>query len=106
MFWKKRKSPTEQVKADTDAIVRSLGPKWRMFCETLIFKEDVPLWQRIELFANPALEFMFQNYPSMKHAPPKLLWMMIFTAILESKTHPTEEVNTAICQVLAKYARG
>lgn len=106
MFWKKRKSPAELVKADTRTIIRSLGPKWRMFCETLPFKEDVPLWQRIEAFAQPAIAGMMQHYPSSKHAPPGMLWMMIFTAILESKTHPADEVNAAIAQLEAKYARG
>lgn len=54
MFWKKKKSPAEEVKSDTDAIVRSLGPKWRTFRETMPFKDEVPLWQRIEAFASPA----------------------------------------------------
>lgn len=106
MFWKKKKSPADQVKADMDAIVTSLGPKWKMFCQTLPFKADVPLADRIEMFATPAIAGMMQHYPSTKSAPPGMLWMMIFTAILESKTHPAAEVNAAIAQLEAKYARG
>lgn len=106
MFWKKRKTPAEQVKGDTDAIVASLGPKWRMFCQAVPFKPEVPLADRIEAFAAPAIAGMLQHYPTTKSAPPGLLWMMVFTAILESKTHPAAEVNAAIAQLEAKYARG
>jgi hypothetical protein len=102
----KGKSIAVQVKADTDAIVASLGPKWKMFCEKMPFKAEVPLADRIEAFAAPAFAGMLQHYPSTKSAPAGMLWMMVFTAILESKTHPVDEVNAAIAQLEAKYARG
>jgi hypothetical protein len=106
LFWKKRKSPEHQVKADMSAIVASLGPKWKLFCQQMPFKAEVPLWQQIEAFATPAIAGMMQHYPSTKAAPPGLLWMMVFTAILDSNTHPAAEVNAAIATLEAKYAGG
>lgn len=106
MFRKKRKSTEDQVKADMAAMVASLGTKWRMFCEQMPFATEVPLWQRIEAFAAPAIAGMMLNYPSTKAAPPEFLWMMVLTAILESKTHPATDVNAAIAQLEAKFAKG
>lgn len=106
MFWKKKKTLTDQVKAHSDAIVASLNPKWKVFCQTMPFKVEVPLADRIEAFASPAIAGMLQHYSWTKAAPPGMLWMMVFTAILESKTHPVADVNAAIAQLEAKYARG
>ena len=106
MFWKKQKTPAEQVKADADAIVQSLGPKWRTFCEMVPFEDDVRLWQRTEAFASPAIAGMMQHYPSTKHAPPGALWMMIFTAVMESGTNSLADVNEAAAQLETKYAGG
>jgi hypothetical protein len=66
---------------------------------------EVPLADRIEAFASPAMAGMLQNYPSTKAAPPGALWMMIFAAVLESKTHPLEESHEATAQLEAKFAR-
>lgn len=97
-------SAAEQVKFDSNAIAASLGPKWKMFCE-LPFRTDVPLANRIEAFAAPAIAAMLENYPSTKSAPPGLPWLMIFTAVLTSKTHPVAQVNAAIDMLEAKYSR-
>jgi hypothetical protein len=105
VFWKKKKTPDEQVKADVNAIVASLEPKWKYFCEAVPFRADVPLHDRIDAFAAPAIAGILQNYPSTKHAPPQMLWLMIFTAIQESRTHPMTEVNAAVAELQKKYAR-
>ena len=104
MFWKKRKAPTDQVMDDAAKIIEALKPKWEMFCQTIPFRADVPLANRIEAFASPAMAGMMQQYPSTKSAPPSVLWLMVFTAVLESKTHPTADVNAAIAQLEMKYA--
>lgn len=49
---------------------------------------------------------MMQHYPSTKQAPPGALWMMIFTAVMESGTPSQAEVNEAVAQLEAKYAGG
>ena len=46
---------------------------------------------------------MYTKFPITKHAPPSVLWMAVFTAVLESKTHPTDEVNKAVNLLRAKY---
>jgi len=104
MFWKKKPMAT-QMASDSAAIVDALRPKWKMFCETMPFPDDMPLADRIEAFSAPAMAGMFKHYPSTKVAPPGVLWMMIFTAVLESKTHVVADVNAAIAQLEARHAR-
>jgi hypothetical protein len=61
------------------------------------------LAHEIELFSGNAFRFIYTKFPITKHAPPSILWMAVFTAVLESKTHPTDEVNKAINLLRAKY---
>ncbi len=67
------------------------------------FKEEVPLCQRIEAFATPAIAGMMQNFPSTKDVPVGLLRRAVFTAILESGTHHPDDVSSAIAQLEVKY---
>jgi len=83
-----------------------LGPTWLKFHEQLPVAPNAPLAERIDAFSVVAFRGMFENYPSSKSAPIGALWMMIFTAILESKTHPAAEVDTAVATLEAKYAGG
>jgi hypothetical protein len=57
----------------------------------------------IEQFSGSAIRFMYTKFPITKHAPPSVIWMAVFTAVLESKTHPTDEVNKAVNLLRAKY---
>ena len=99
------KSPAEQVKVDAQLIIDALARKWKLYCEKLPYTADDPLALRINDFATVAIPAMHVHVPSTKAAPPGALWMMIFTAIQESKTHPQKELNKAIAELEAKYAR-
>jgi hypothetical protein len=57
----------------------------------------------IEQFSADAFRFMYTKFPLTKHAPASLLWMAVFTAVLECRTHPTDQVNNAIDLLRAKY---
>ena len=61
------------------------------------------LAREIEEFAQSAFRFMFAQFPIMKEAPPFHLWLVVFTAVLETKTLPTDNVNAAIDLLRAKY---
>ena len=57
----------------------------------------------IEEFSQTAFRFMFTRFPLTKEAPPYFLWLTVFTAVLESKTHDPDQVNKAIDLLRAKY---
>jgi hypothetical protein len=50
----------------------------------------------IERFSATALRFVYTKTSYLKHAPPRTIWLAVFTAVAESKIHPTDQVNEAI----------
>ncbi|MBX9682152.1 MAG: hypothetical protein K2X41_00020 [Hyphomicrobium sp.] len=106
MFWKRRKTPDEQVKDDTDAILDVLGSTWVKFHDQLPVAPNATLAERIDSFSVVAFRGMFENYPSTKSAPIGALWMLIFNAVMQSKTHSVAELNAAVATLEAKYAGG
>ena len=92
------------MSAETDEIVEALKRKWTEFQTLLPFKADVPLSERIEAFVEPAREGILQNYPSMRAAPNVVIWEMIFVAVIESGSHPPDEVSRARAVLATKYA--
>ena len=110
MFGKKRKSRedeiAEQLHAEAARVVEILTGKWVQFQTMVPFRADVPLADRIEAFMMPAREGILQNVPIMRMAPNALIWEMIFVAVIESKTHPADEVSKARETLAAKYAQG
>ena len=79
--------------------------KWIYFNETIHLKADVPLPQKIDLFVQPIQQFFQSKYPLLLLGLSEIFWLTVFTAILESGTHPKEEVNAAIAELKGKYAR-
>lgn len=79
--------------------------KWVQFNETVHLKPGIPLSQRIDAFAQPIQQFFETKYPALLLGSSELFWLTIFTAILESGTHPKDEVNAAVGELRSKYAR-
>jgi hypothetical protein len=104
-FSKKPQAPDidAEVKAISDLCVAAFKRTWT----DLNSKADTPeaLAAEIEDFSQSAFQFMFTKFPLTKQAPPYFLWLTVFTAVLESKTHPTAQVNHAIDLLRAKYAQ-
>ena len=106
-FFKKRKSaPTaDELSAQTASALEEVKGKWIYFNETIHLKADIPLSQKIDLFVQPIQQFFQSKYPLLLLGSSEIFWLTVFTAILESGTHPKEEVNAAIAELKGKYAR-
>lgn len=106
-FKKKQKGfpSADELKRLTAAACEEVKAKWVYFNETIHFKESVPLSQKIGSFAQPIQEFFKSKYPVLLLGPTEIFWLTVFTAILESGTHPKEKVNAAIEELRIKYAR-
>ena len=106
-FFKKRKSepPADELSAQTASALEDVKGKWIYFNETIHLKTDVPLSQKIDFFVQPIQQFFQSKYPLLLLGPSEIFWLTVFTAILESGTHPKEEVNAAIAELKEKYAR-
>jgi hypothetical protein len=106
-FFKKRQSaPTaEELSALSASALEDVKSKWVYFNQTIHLKADVPLSQKIDFFAQPVQQFFETKYPLLLLGSSEIFWLTVFTAILESGTHPKEEVNSAIAELKSKYAR-
>ena len=112
---RKREAPVQPAVSEEDVSTAikeqilqcsgKLREKWVSFCERVPFRGDVPLSERIEAFAVPAAKFVDNEYPVLMAGDERLFWLMLFTAVLESGTHPKDEVNAATEELTAKLAR-
>jgi len=109
-FFKKKENTkpvisTALLEEHMNAAIDSLQNKWINFNQELPFKkEEMPLEKIMEWFVAPAREYVVSAYPEFSDAPNHLIWTMVFTAVLESKTHSKEIVNIAISKLEEKYA--
>jgi hypothetical protein len=96
----------EALEAERLSCKDQIVTKWSYFTKALVFKDEVTLAQKIEMFAVPAREYVEKNHQLLLAGPnaEELSWLTIFTAILESKTHSPNEVNAAIDQLSTKFA--
>ena len=98
----KRKRPADvelkaQIKAQTNKCVEEIKARWNYYNEVLPFRADVPLSEIIESFSFPIIEYVNKHYPLFAQNPDQgtHFWMMLLTAVMESKTHSIESVNAA-----------
>lgn len=106
LFKKRASVPSaDDLRKLTASAHEDVKAKWIQFNETVHLKAGIPLSQRIDAFAQPLQQFFETKYPALLLASSEIFWLTIFTAILESGTHPKEEVNGAIGELKLKYAR-
>jgi hypothetical protein len=79
--------------------------KWLYFHKTVHLKAEVPLAEKIDFFSQPLSQFFQDKYPQLLLGGSEMFWLTVFTAVLESGTHPKEEANAAIAQLQAKHGR-
>ncbi len=100
-FFKKRDQflSGEELSRLSQAACAEVREKWLHFHNTVHLKAELPLAQKIDLFAQPLSQFFQQKYPQLLLGGSELFWLTTFTAILESGTHPKDEVNAAVAQL-------
>jgi len=106
-FFKKRNSvpSAEDLGQITGSAREEVRTKWIYYTQTIHFRPEVPLSERIDSFAQPIHQFFENKYPILLVGSSEIFWLTVFTAILQSGTHPKEEVNAAIAELKKKYAR-
>lgn len=91
-----KKSKAEKFLEAQDEVISIVSSQWRSFLETMPFKEDVSLEDKITAFSFPAMEGIKTNVRAMSDAPDGLLLMTIGYAIVDSRTHSQAEVEGAM----------
>ncbi len=106
-FFKKRSAApptTDELRQLSLAALDEVKAKWLHFDATVHLVEGAPLAEKIDVFAAPLAQLFQSKYPALLLGGSKMFWLTIFTAILESGTHPKDTVNEAIEVLRAKYA--
>jgi hypothetical protein len=96
---------TAIIKQQSNAACEDFKVKWIAFNNAVHFKDEVPLSARIDAFASPVHQFYESKYPVLASGTAEVFWLALFTAILESGTHPKDAVNAAIVDLRKKFAR-
>lgn len=106
-FFKKRCAvpSAEDLSRLTASAREDVKGKWVEFNKTIHLKAEIPLSQRIDLFAQPVQNLFQKQYPMLLLGSTEIFWLAVFTAILESGTHPKDQVNAAIAELRGKYTR-
>jgi len=103
LFKKKRKlDPMEDL---LNLAIEDLGDKWIRFTKSTRFNYDIPLSENIYFFAKPLVDFFKKRYMTLYQFSGSIFWYTVSTAILKSNTHPKDEINFAIKQLNAEYAK-
>lgn len=107
MFGLFRKRPTapstEELSKLTAAAVEDVKAKWIDFVQTVHVKVGYPLAQQIDVFAQSVARFYKNKYPALYKGLATVFWEIIFTAIQESATHSSDEVNAAYEELRTQY---
>ena len=105
----KKKQPTppnaEELGRLAAQATEETRQKWVHFHQTVHLKPDLPLAAKIDFFSQPLSEFFKTKYPKLLFGGSEIFWLAIFTAVLESGTHPKEQVNIAVADLQKKYGR-
>lgn len=102
-FFGRPVSTVDELQRTTTCAVKDIRAKWVQFDSTAHLKADVSLAEKIDLFVEPLTLFLQRKYPSLEDGGPSVFWLATFTAILESGTHPKDDVNAAIRELQNKY---
>jgi hypothetical protein len=107
LFKRRKPTPPSSDELESHMVIATgaLLTKWTDFHQQLKFKSDVPLSEIIEIFIVPAREYVTSTYPEFSSAPNQVVWMMVFSAVMESGTHSKEAVNEAVAELEVKYAK-
>ena len=94
-FGKKKSKADVAIAAMPQAIDRA-AEKWAYFCETLVFKAEVPLATRIGSFLVPFKEGVRKNMPVLRDAPGAFILLVVARGIERSGTHSRAEIEEAL----------
>ena len=103
-FFKKKRelSKTEEL---LNMAVEDIRDRWINYTQSKRFKNDVTLSENIDNFVQPLTKFFKNRYLDLYQYDSSIFWYTVSTAILNSKTHPKHDVDSAINEVNAKYAK-
>jgi len=106
LFKRRKEEPSQdELRAVLRSAEAEVTAKWTHFVATAHFKDEVPLADRIDGFANPIQTFLFKKYPVLQTAPGGVFWLLLFNSVAASKSHSTAQLNEAVATLKGRHAR-
>ena len=102
-FGRKRRSEDAEVGSTQDDCIAICKEVWRQSPPQT--NDPDTLAKEIDRFAEGAFDYMYKRFPTTRHVQPFNLWLIVFTAISDAKTHPPPVVNAAIDLLRTKYKK-
>ncbi|MEO5493068.1 MAG: hypothetical protein ABIR08_03475 [Sphingomonas sp.] len=98
-MWKpreqKRRDRFERALAEMVPAATRLSEKWRLFSDTLKFRDGVPLAEQIRSFSFPASGFVKSAYPNISSADPVVYFSALLIGIYLARTTPIPDLLAA-----------
>jgi hypothetical protein len=95
--FKKKPSSADAVIAVMPDAISLCSKQWLYYTSTLVFKDEVPLRDRILSFASPMTEGLKNTFAALgNNAPPAIFMLIIAKGIEKSGTHSTAEIEAAL----------
>lgn len=91
-MFRKRPSKADAALAVMDDAIQLAAERWRYFCETIPYRADVPLVDRIPSFCIPMYQGLRTTFPVLKDSPDTFLLIVVVKGIERSGTHSREQV--------------
>lgn len=100
-FGKRKAKAEAHSKADAtiavmDDAIRLAAERWTYFCDTLPFRKDVALVDRITAFMFPFMEGARKSLPALRDAPDAVLLVIVAKGIERSRTHSRTQIEEAL----------
>lgn len=93
----------ERLERDTAAAREDIRRKWARYCITVRPGADLPLVDRMDRFVELMQRYLGHKHPVLLDGSAHAFWFAVFAAILESGTHPREDVRAAIETLRRRY---
>jgi hypothetical protein len=88
----KRKELFERALSEMLPAAFQVSEKWKLFSNTVVFQDDVPLEEQVRIFSQPLAEFFKKAYPNISKTDPMVYLATLLIGIYLAKTHPIPAV--------------
>lgn len=92
----KKPSKADAALAVMPKAIELVADRWRYYCETIPYRDGVPLADRIATFCIPMHEGLRTTFPVLRASPEPFLLIVVIKGIEHSGTHNTDELYGAL----------
>ncbi len=93
--FRRKRSGAEAAKAVMDDAISLASERWLYFCQSVVFRDEVPLVDRVAAFHVPFEEGLRRTFPQLTGGGSGLALIVTVLGIEQSGTHSRDELEKA-----------